>query len=87
MAQTEQMTASQIQEKVNHPLEPLDVSETRSDLRDLLDSEAQDVRAIGAVTLSCCQVKDKRVEHKQYIDRYGQDMPEIRNWKWELMHE
>ena len=28
------------------------------------------------------QMKDKLVEHKQFIAKYGVDLPEVANWKW-----
>jgi len=57
LARTEQMSAKQFNTMVNFQSGLLGVSETSSDMRDLLDREAQDVRAAEAVALFCYQVK------------------------------
>jgi xylulose-5-phosphate/fructose-6-phosphate phosphoketolase len=28
------------------------------------------------------QLADKLIEHRQYSDTYGEDLPEIREWRW-----
>src|SRR5437870_701226 len=28
-------------------------------------------------------IRDKLIDHKNYVCKYGEDMPEVRNWKWE----
>ena len=57
LAQTAHMTAEKFNHMVNHESGLLGVSETSSDLRDLLAREAGDVRAAEAVALFCYQVR------------------------------
>ena len=49
----------------------------------LVDDVIERVPKLGPVAAYARQtVRDKLIEHKEYITRYGQDMPEIRNWTW-----
>jgi acetate kinase len=57
LARTEKMTTRQFYKMVNHESGLLGVSETSSDMRDLLDHEKGDVRAAEAVALFCYQAK------------------------------
>ena len=57
LARTEKMSYKQFNEMVNFQSGLLGVSETSSDMHDLLDHETQDVRAAEAVALFCYQVK------------------------------
>jgi len=57
LARTEHLDAKGFNEMVNFKSGLLGVSETSSDMRDLLEHEKQDVRAAEAVALFCYQVK------------------------------
>jgi acetate kinase len=57
LARTEKITSRQFYEMVNHESGLLGVSETSSDMRDLLAREAGDGRAAEAVALFCYQAK------------------------------
>ncbi len=57
LARTEKMTAPQFNRMVNNESGLLGVSETSSDMKDLLDHETKDVRAAEAVALFSYQAK------------------------------
>ena len=57
MMLTEKLTLKQFNNLINHESGLLGVSETSSDMHDLLEHEAGDVRAAEAVALFCYQVK------------------------------
>ncbi|MDX2243858.1 MAG: phosphoketolase family protein, partial [Leptolyngbyaceae cyanobacterium bins.302] len=49
-------------------------------VRDVIDR----VPKLGSTAAYTQQfIRDKLIEHRQYITRYGEDMPEIRTWKWQ----
>lgn len=57
LVRSEQMTAEQFDRMINRESGLLGISETSSDMRDLLAREAEDIRAAEAVTLFCYQTK------------------------------
>jgi acetate kinase len=57
LARTEKICATQFNEMVNSKSGLLGISETSSDMRDLLNRETHDMRAAEAVALFCYQVK------------------------------
>ena len=41
------------------------------------------VPGLGATAAYAKQaIRDKLIEHRQYIERHGEDMPEVREWTW-----
>ena len=57
LARTEKMTAAQFDRMVNRESGLLGISETSSNMKDLLDHETKDIRAAEAVALFCYQAK------------------------------
>ena len=57
LSRTENMTAKQFHEMVNHESGLLGISETSSDMRELLLRENKDIRAAEAVAMFCYQAK------------------------------
>ena len=87
LMQAENLRPKQFNNLINHESGLLGISETSSDMRDLLDRELQDVRAAEAVALFCYQVKKwigsfaavlGGVETLVFSGGIGQNAPEVR---------
>ena len=48
----------------------------------LAECEAQWGRLATAVAHFKQFLRDKLVEHKQYVQEHGDDLPEVKNWSW-----
>ena len=57
LLQSENMSPTQFNHMINHESGLLGISETSSDMRDLLDRQASDIRAAEAVELFCYQAR------------------------------
>ena len=84
---SEQMTSPQFNKMINHESGLLGVSETSSDMRDLLAIEAVDVRAAEALALFCYQARKQigayaaamgGLETLVFAGGVGENAPEIR---------
>ena len=87
LMQSENLTPKQFNNLINHESGLLGISETSSDMRDLLDRETQDVRAAEAVALFCYQARKwigafaavlGGVETLVFSGGIGENAPEVR---------
>ena len=88
MMQADKLTPIQFNNLINHESGLLGISETSSDMHDLLDLKASDVRAAEAVELFCYQVKKwigafaaalGGVETLVFSGGIGENAPEVRS--------
>jgi acetate kinase len=87
LARTEQVTAQQFHHMVNHKSGLLGVSESSSDMRELLLREKEDLRAAEAVALFCYQARKwicamagalEGVDALVFAGGIGENAPEVR---------
>ncbi len=54
----------------------------------LVESVINRVRKLGYIAACATQaVRDTLIEHKEYIAKYGEDIPEVRDWTWKWTDE
>jgi hypothetical protein len=55
-----------------------------SDRFHLVSNVIDRVPKLGTVAACAKQaIRDMWIEHRQYIREHGEDLPEVRNWRWD----
>ncbi|MEP6793865.1 MAG: acetate/propionate family kinase [Saprospiraceae bacterium] len=88
LMQSEKLTLDQFNHVINHQSGLLGISETSSDMRDLLQHQANDIRASEAVELFCYQIKKwigafttvlEGLDTLVFSGGIGENSPEVRS--------